>query len=425
MSHYAVIAPPLFSHQRALQALAQELMARGHRITFIQQIEARTLLSDPHIDFLPVGETTHPPGTLARTLSLAASPGGLSVLSLIEDMARNTDMLCKTLPAALDKLHVDGLIVDQMEPAGALVAEALGLPFVSVACALPVNREPGLPLPVMPFDYATGERALKRYATSQRIYDWMMRRHNRVINRHARAFGLSARQGLHECLSPLAQISQTLPALDFPRRALPVGYHAVGPLRPAPAASGESWPVSPDAPFVFASLGTLQGHRFRLFRTIARACHSLGVQLLIAHCGGLSATQCDALKASGATWVTDFADQPAVLKQAQVVITHGGLNTVADAIASLTPILTVPIAFDQPGVAARVVWRGIGRQVSRFCSSDTMAKNLSALLEDGSYRLRLDALQPQLKKAGGTARAAEIVEQAMGSTTQAVAGRAW
>ncbi|WP_428945347.1 glycosyltransferase [Pantoea sp. FN060301] len=425
MSHYAVIAPPLFSHQRALQALAQTLMARGHRITFIQQPDARTLLNDPHIGFLPVGEVSHPPGTLARTLSLTASPGGLSVLSLIEDMARNTDMLCKTLPAALEKLGVDGLIVDQMEPAGALVADALGLPFVSVACALPVNREPGLPLPVMPFQYATDARALKRYATSQRIYDWMMRGHNRVINRHARAFGLPARQGLHECLSPLAQISQTLPALDFPRRALPPGYHAVGPLRPAMAAGGKTWPVSPDTPFVFASLGTLQGHRFRLFKTIARACQTLGVQLLIAHCGGLSAAQCETLKASGATWVTDFADQPAVLQQAQAVITHGGLNTVADAVASLTPVLAVPIAFDQPGVAARVAWSGIGRRVSRFCRSDTLARNLNELLEDESYRLRLGAVQAQLKKAGGTVRAADIVEQALGSSTQMLAGSAW
>lgn len=60
MSHYAVIAPPLYSHVRALEALAQALIARGHRVTFMQQAEARTLLGDARIGFYPLGELSHP-----------------------------------------------------------------------------------------------------------------------------------------------------------------------------------------------------------------------------------------------------------------------------------------------------------------------------------------------------------------------------
>ena len=62
MGHFAVIAPPLYSHFHALQGLAQALLARGHRITFLQQADARSLLSDPRIDFVPVGERSHPVG---------------------------------------------------------------------------------------------------------------------------------------------------------------------------------------------------------------------------------------------------------------------------------------------------------------------------------------------------------------------------
>lgn len=414
MSHFAVIAPPLFSHLRALEALSRELIARGHTITFIQQVEALDLLREPDIARFAVGETTHPAGSLAHTLKLASRPGGLSILGLIDDMARTTDMLCNELPAALEHLAVDGLIVDQMEPAGGLVAEALGIPFVSVACALPVNREPGLPLPVMPFEYADDERAHKLYSSSQQVYDWMMRRHNRVIARHAQAFGLSPRHGLHECLSPLAQISQTIPSLDFPRHDVQDRFYSVGPLRNPVQSSAERWSVNPDKPFIFASLGTLQGHRFKNFKTIARACQSLDLQLLIAHCGGLDETQAEQLRGAGAQWVTDFADQNAVLQQAQAVITHGGLNTVADAITHATPILAMPLAFDQPGVASRVVWSGIGRKVSRFCSSDTLAQNLDLLLNEPSYRQRLVGMQQALLQAGGVTRAASIVEQTLG-----------
>lgn len=412
MSHYAVIAPPLYSHVRALEALAQALIARGHRVTFMQQAEARTLLGDARIGFYPLGERSHPPGSLAHTLELTAHPSGMGIFRLIADMAKTSDMLCRELPAALQQAGVDGLIVDQMEAAGGLVADALGLPFVSVACALPVNREPHLPLPVMPFNYGTGARRQKLYATSERIYDWLMRRHSEVIARHAHAFGLGERRSLHDCLSPLAQISQTLPAFDFPRRQLPAHFHAVGPLRHVHATPEAAAPST--SPLVFASLGTLQGHRFTLFRTIARACRQLNVRLLIAHCGGLNAAQEARLRLYGAE-VTDFADQPAVLRQAQAVITHGGLNTVMDAIESATPMLTIPLAFDQPGVAARVVYCGIGRRASRFTTVNALAKKLGALLNDPGYRQRLSLMQTQLALAGGATCAAAVVEQALNS----------
>ncbi|MDW8846004.1 glycosyltransferase [Erwinia sp. MMLR14_017] len=421
MSHYAVISPPFYSHLHALEALAQELMLHGHKVTFIQQAGTMPWLGEKGPDLYTLKADPRPEKTLARTLHLASHPGGMAVLTLIADMARHTDMLCEVLPGVLNELAVDGLIVDQMEPAGGLVAEALGLPFVSVACALPVNRESGLPLPVMPFNYATSSRSQKIYHSSQRVYDWMMRSHNNVINRQARRFGLPSREGLHECLSPLAQISQTIPALDFPRKAPPENFYAVGPLRQkVTATASQFWPASPERPFVFASLGTLQGHRFRLFKTIAKACRSLDTQLLIAHCGGLNSAQSEQLQQAGATWVTDFADQPAVLKQAQAVITHGGLNTVADAVSTQTPIITVPLAFDQPGVAARVAWSGIGRRVSRFCTSETLADNLRTVLGDESYQQRLSAMQQQLAAAGGVTRAAEIASQALSPATEAI-----
>src|SRR5690606_19691557 len=112
-----------------------------------------------------------------------------------------TEMLCRELPPALSALRIDALLCDQMEAAGGLVAEAAGLPFVSVACALPVNREPGIPLPVMPMAYGIDERSRQMYQGSARVYDWMMGPHRRVIAAQAAALGLSPRDGLHHCLS--------------------------------------------------------------------------------------------------------------------------------------------------------------------------------------------------------------------------------
>lgn len=412
MSHIGLVAPPFFSHFNALEALAGELMDRGHRVSFFHQEDARAWLRDPRTEFHALGQATHPPGSLAATLRRAASPGGpLGLRRVIDDLARTTDMLCATLPAALAAQGVDAMLCDQMEPAGGLVAEALGLPFVSVACALPIDREPAVPLPVMPFDHADTPVALRINEGSTRVYDWLMRPCQRVIERRARELGIAPRSGMHECLSPFAQISQTIDGFDFPRAARPAALHAVGPLRRADEADAPlPWPVDATRPFVFASLGTLQGHRVGLLRRIAAACRGQDVQVLIAHCGGLDAAQAASVAAAGATWVTDFAPQRAVLRRADAVITHGGLNTVMDAIETRTPMLALPITFDQPGVAARIHHAGIGVRVSRFACAGTIGRQLRRVLDDGSHAARLDALARRLVRAGGAVRAADVVE---------------
>jgi len=416
MTHFAAIAPPFLSHLRAFEAIAWQLQQHGHRVTFIQQADVGALLDLPAADFAAIGTDTHPPGSLAAVVRRAASPGPFGIRRVIADMAASTELFCREAPAVLRALEVEAVLADQMEPAGALLAEHLGLPFVSIACALPVNREPLVPLPVMPWRYRApdwGER-LNRHSSG--VYDRLMRPHGEVIERYCRVFGLARRTSLSDCLSPLLQISQTVNGFDFPRQALPPHFHALGPLRqPLPMAAGLEWPLDRARPFVFASLGTLQGHRYGLLRNIARACRRLDVQLLIAHCGGLDAAAAARLRQEGACWVTDFAPQRAVLAQASAVVTHAGLNTVLDALEAGVPMLALPIAFDQPGVAARIEHAGVGlRLLPALASPARIAHALRRLLDEASFRQRAAALGEEVRQAGGAARAAELIESALG-----------
>lgn len=423
MAHFGVVAPAFYSHFNALEALSVALLERGHRVTFLHRPDAAAFLKDRRIAFHALGLDSYPAGSLAASLRLAANPGGiLGLRRVIQDMARTTGMFCRELPAALERLRIDCLLADQMEAGAGLAADALAIPFISVACALPVNREPGMPLPVMPFAAGQDERALRLCEGSTRVYDWLMTPHRKAIADGARQLGLPARDGLHDCLSPLLQLSQTVAGFDFARFQLPAHFHHVGPLRaasgPGPDTSGapDLALVSGERPFIFASLGTLQGERFALFRRIAQACRRLDAQLLVAHCGGLDARQSDALKAAGATWVCAFADQQAVLARADAVVSHAGLNTAMDAIAARTPILALPIAFDQPGVAARICHAGVGLQASsRWAGAGKLASQLRRLLDEPDFVTRGASLAESVRTAGGARRAADLAEAALQS----------
>ncbi|WP_313645614.1 glycosyltransferase [Pseudomonas sp.] len=409
MSHFALIAPPYPSHFAAFQALAGQLLARGHQVSFLHQAQAQRWVSDRRVGFYPVGDGLLPVDNLDQALRLAANPSGpLRLHRLIRQLAATTQMLCETLPPALRMHQVDAVLCDQMEPAGALAAEICALPWVSVACALPINREAGLPLPVMPFAHGLHPRW---YDGSAQVHDWLMKPVQQVLERTCSQHGLAPRRAAHECLSPLAELSQTLHALDFPRQGLPAHFHAVGPLRGNAVQAPPSWAATSGKPLVFASLGTLQGHRFDIFTRIAKACRLLDVDLLLAHCGGLDQAQQQRLRELGATYVTDFAPQHWAVQQADVVVCHGGLNTVLDAVASHTALLVMPIAFDQHGVAARVRHHGLGLTLSRRASVASIGAALRDLL--GQRRHGNVALEHELKHCGGAAKAADIIEAAV------------
>lgn len=84
-----------------------------------------------------------------------------------------------------------------------------------------------------------------------------------------------------------------------------------------------------------------------------------------------------------------------------------------DAIATKTPMLVMPIGFDQPGVAARVSYRGLGLQLNRRASGATIAAGLARLLV--LPREPLERMAGELRRAGGTRKAADIVETAVRS----------
>jgi len=358
---------------------------------------------------------------LRASHKLAARPSGLGLLRLVHDTVRATEMLCRDLPGALRGIGAEAVIADSMEPAGGLVAEALGLPFVSVASALPINREPAIPLPFVGWPYDPSERGLTRNRGGERVSEVLLLEQRRAVARHAARFGLARKERLEDCLSPLAQISQTVASFDFPRQALPPHFHHVGPLRPAGPDEAElPYAVSPDRHFIFASLGTLQGGRGSIFRAVARACRAVDAQLLVAHCGGLTPHQAERL---GATWVTDFAPQRAVLARATVAVTHAGLNTALDALSFGVPMLAIPLAFDQPGVAARIVHHGVGERLSPvFLRAGPIEAALRRLIADPAYRSRAEAIGADIAHAGGVTLAAEIIMEAVATRRPVLAG---
>jgi UDP:flavonoid glycosyltransferase YjiC (YdhE family) len=106
-----------------------------------------------------------------------------------------------------------------------------------------------------------------------------------------------------------------------------------------------------------------------------------------------------------------FLPQPAILPQVDLVITHGGNNTVTEAFHHGKPMIVLPLFWDQVDNAQRVEETGFGRRLSTYGFRDEeLTDAIDELLADKPLAKRLKALSKRVKASSGTQRAADLIE---------------
>jgi zeaxanthin glucosyltransferase len=157
----------------------------------------------------------------------------------------------------------------------------------------------------------------------------------------------------------------------------------------------------------------LQNRLAHVFRMIAEACAGLEAQLVMA-LGRKGASVPQDLP--GNPIVVGYAPQAALLRRASLVITHGGLNTTLESLSEGLPLVVVPIANDQPGIAARVSYLGLGEftPVQKLTAA-VMRQMVCRVLERPGYRERSAKRAAEIRCLNGPARAADLLEAAFTS----------
>ena len=88
-------------------------------------------------------------------------------------------------------------------------------------------------------------------------------------------------------------------------------------------------------------------------------------------------------------------------------------------------MVVLPVAYDQPGVGARVEWSGVGRSipVGRL-TVDRLRDAVCTVQNDPAYRERAGNLRTSIEVADGLNYAADLIEGAFDGRTvpEAVAG---
>lgn len=184
-------------------------------------------------------------------------------------------------------------------------------------------------------------------------------------------------------------------------------YKYVGPAIDDRAERGFDFPQT-KGPIIYISLGTLLNTSAAFFRKCIRAFRDEPVSVIISIGEAVKKERLGEIPDN--VFVYPFVPQLEVLRKASLFITHGGMNSVNEALYYGTPMLVIPVGNDQPRVAQQVEDLHLGKYLKRkkLTPSD-VRDGAREILQDASLKDRMISFQERSVRAGGNAAIAGMV----------------
>ncbi len=314
-----------------------------------------------------------------------------------------------TLPTreAIAAGRPDVVVHDILTLAPALAAELEGIPTATLIPHLfPVTARGFAP-------YSIGAR-LPRTRAGARFWGRMerpleqgLRQGRDELNETRRQLGLPALERLHGGLSPDLCLVATFPQLEYPRE-WPASAHVVGPMFWAPPAPTVALPPG-DAPLVVVAPSTSHDPDQQLIRACLEGLRNLDLRVL----ASLDRRPALApMRASAGARLVNWMAYPEAMRDASLVVCHGGHGTVVRALERGVPVLAVPHSGDMAENAARLDWAGLGVRLPwRFLSPTTLRLAVERALEQHApMATAARGLAAWAARTDGPTRAAELIE---------------
>ncbi|WP_131745902.1 glycosyltransferase [Frankia sp. Cppng1_Ct_nod] len=394
MSRFLFVVPPLTGHVNPAVGIAGELAERGHEVALAGHASVIGPLLPPGLTLLPLGGELSDADRAAVEEKSKKLRGPASLKFLWEDFLIPLAVsMVGEVEAKVDEFAPDVLVVDQQAVGAALVARRRGLPWATLATTSAELDDP--------YEVLTG--------IGQWVVDTL-----RDFQRFQGVPESEACDGdlrFSDQLTLVCSVPRMLRTVDFPDHYVFVGAPA-GWRRPAP---GFPWDwLDPDREHVLVSLGTVtreSGGRF--LRVAVEALEPLAhrLQAVVVAPPGLLGDVPGHLPGGVVpdhVLVRPYVPQVELMAKLSAVVSHGGNNTVCEALAHGVPLVVAPVRDDQPIIGEQVVRGGAGLRV-RFgrVTAPALRESIIAVLDEPCYRQAAGLLRRDFAAAGGVVAAAD------------------
>ncbi len=136
-----------------------------------------------------------------------------------------------------------------------------------------------------------------------------------------------------------------------------------------------------DRPLIYISLGTIVNGAIPFFKKCIEAFRDEEVDVIMSVGKNVKVEKFGEIPTN--FYIYNTVSQQAVLKMADVFVTHGGMNSVSEAMAEGVPMVVIPFMADQPTNARRVCELGLGKRLEyKYISSERLREIVWNVLAD-------------------------------------------
>lgn len=389
MSKFLFVVPPFFGHINPSLSIGRTLLEKGHEVAWagLTEIKAETIPSGGSFFILKESYQENKE-VIQDIIKLQDKGANLPALEALKLGLQDTyipfaKIMFEELAKLVDTYQPDVIINDCITFAGALVAHVKNIPLATITPVTPNTlHDPG---------------------TAPKVTKWV---HDSIIGLQ-NSVGIS---GDEELISSkevnMFYTSQKL--AGYKDGEYPSYMKFIGALTGRPDNTPFDWDRFNkfNNPKIYISLGTvLVDIRKEFFSRMIEALKDKNITVV-------AATDPSILEKWPDNFIVQsYVPQLELLKHIDVVIGHGGLNTVCDTYMNGIPMLIIPIAFDQSHTATLIDQYGCGIRLKyKRMKTKDIEQAVDDLLYNEKYKKAAKEIQQSFIEAGGNKKAAELIE---------------
>lgn len=424
------VSIPFVGHLTPLLRQAEELARRGWRVRIASAEEMKPFVEADSciaqgVRFVSLGHLSQFQDELSRIEQLNSNEKVFlkTSLDIVNALWLIWDSYFDSLMEVVQQERPDVMIVDFVTRAGVDVAEAEGIPVVINNPDLLVTvsiayLQPAYDVPLPYLGHSIHQMPWHRqwsYPLLRWLSGWLIEvTVGRKLNQFRAKRGLK-KLTINQVWAKHRVIVDSAFGLEY-ARPLPPNIKMVGPMLPTtvePLPTGVKVWLDEGLPVVYVNLGTVAiasaNQIDRMYKAFENAPFRFWWILRPAMQKCLPTAIAPNIRVE--SWGPPLL---AVLQHPNVraFVSHCGINSVHESMASGTPIVGIPMLADQFDMAMRVKDAGVGLFVDKLSfSPDELRSAIKQVISDPTFVEAIPAIQESFKQAGGVAYAADLIEQ--------------
>ena len=387
MSKIVFFCIPAHGHTNPTLGVVRELVARGHQVWYYSYNTMREKIESAGATFVSCDDYDMEQKLTPKDSVRVGKDLAFSTKILVDTTLALDDKVC----ADMVQLKPDCIVADSMAVWGKAVAMKLGIPFVSSTTTFAFNQH--------------SAKIMKQSIGELFKMVFSMPKITKQIKRlQGKGYPVKNILDIIQNDDSTHTIVYTSPEFQPCSETFSDKYAFVGPsIRPATSKVEKKRDK-----LIYISMGTVNNNMMALYKRCLATLADTDYQVIMSVGNLVSIEEFGVLPENISVFT--HVDQIAVLQQADIFVSHCGMNSVSESLYFGVPLVMLPQTSEQGGVAERVFQLGAGIKLDKSDAASILGA-IRKIFADNSYTQNAAVISEGFKHCSGAKGAADKIMQ--------------